>query len=147
MRTVLDGDAGRAQRVTDRVGTCEILGLARFGTFRKLFGNQLVERVMLGGIGSGTSRTTCGTVGNPRLRQRIQAQRVEHRTHVHQRLANLGLRHVRIGAVGQLRQQRVAGTDRRENRGGSARNVDVVVHRGNEIGGKRVGGNRHNLFS
>ena len=50
MRTVLDGDAGRAQRVTDRVGTCEILGLARFGTFRKLFGNQLVERVMLGGI-------------------------------------------------------------------------------------------------
>ena len=61
----------------------------------------------------------------PTLRQRIQAQRVEHRTHVHQRLANLGLRHVRIGAVGQLRQQRVAGTDRRENRGGSARNVDV----------------------
>ena len=147
MRTVLDGDAGRAQRVTDRVGTCEILGLARFGTFRKLFGNQLVERVMLGGIGSGTSRTTCGTVGNPRLRQRIQAQRVEHRTHVHQRLANLGLRHVRIGAVGQLRQQRVAGTDRRENRSGSTGNINIVVHCGNEISRQSIGRNRNDLFA
>ena len=61
-----------APSVADSVGACEIFGFAGFGTFRKLLGNQLVERVMLGGIGSGTSRTTCGTVGNPRLRQRIK---------------------------------------------------------------------------
>ena len=56
MRSVLDGDSGRAQRVADSVGACEILGFAGFGTFRKLLGNELVERLMLCGIGSGTSR-------------------------------------------------------------------------------------------
>ena len=102
---------------------------------------------MLGGLGRAIAGTTGSSGRDPRLGQRIQSQRVEHCAHGEQRLTHFGLHGLGIGAIGKLREQRIAGTNGGENRGGRAGDVDIVVHRGHEIGGQVIGGYAGNLFA
>ncbi|KFI49709.1 hypothetical protein BBIA_1244, partial [Bifidobacterium biavatii DSM 23969] len=81
------------------------------------------------------------------LGQRVKAQRVEHRAHRHECLAHLRLRRIGIGAVGQLREQRIAVAHRREDRRGRARHVEVVVHRRDEIGRQIIRAHGGNLVA
>ena len=147
LRAVFDGDAGLGQSVANLIGLGEILGLAGFGTLLQLFGNQTVKRSMLSGIGTGSGGAAGRTLAYPRFRQRIQTKRIEHRTHIHQNSANFILRNIRINTIGKLRKQRVARTNRRENRSGGAGNINIVIHCGDEISRQLIGGNRNDLLT
>lgn len=113
----------------------------------QLFGNQTVKRSMLSGIGTGSGGAAGRTLAYPRFRQRIQTKRIEHRTHIHQNSANFILRNIRINTIGKLRKQRVARTNRRENRSGGAGNINIVIHCGDEISRQLIGGNRNDLLT
>ena len=135
MRTVLDGDAGGTQRVANRVRLGEVAGLARFGAGVQLLRDQGVQHIMLAALA--VAVRACGT--GPRLGQRIQSQRIQHRPHRDQGAAHLGAGRIAVGTVIQLAQQRVAVANRGEDRRRGAGDVHVVIHRGDEIGGKIIG--------
>ena len=65
----------------------------------------------------------------------------------HQNSANFILRNIRINTIGKLRKQRVARTNRRENRSGGAGNINIVIHCGDEISRQLIGGNRNDLLT
>ena len=135
MRAVLDGDAGGTQRVANRVRLGEVAGLARFGAGVQLLRDQGVQHIMLAALA--VAVRACGT--GPRLGQRIQSQRIQHRPHRDQGAAHLGAGRIAVGTVIQLAQQRVAVANRGEDRRRGAGDVHVVIHRGDEIGGKIIG--------
>ena len=67
LRAVFDGDAGLGQGVANLIGLGEVLGLASFGTGVELFGDQCLQRCMLGRLGRAISGTTGNAGGHPRL--------------------------------------------------------------------------------
>lgn len=101
LRAVFDGDAGLGQGVANLIGLGEILGLASFGTGVELFGDQCLQRCMLGRLGRAISGTA-GSAGGHLISASGSGPGVEHGTHGEQRLTHLGLGGFGIGAVSQL---------------------------------------------